>query len=473
MQTVPLNIAGPTGASISGQNNPQVTRNFFIQATPAGVSDYILLPTPGQLAFCAQAAAHRGSVEYLGQTYAVNGTSLISINSSGTATVRGVVPGSGRCIFAPIFDTSLEAYGLIISTEGRRYYYNQSTVALMSDVDLYAGNSVAVMNDVAIFDATNGDLVHSVYGDPTNVSSFFATANTNQDELVRVYVFGQLVYAMGDRTVELWAYNGATTEFIFTRQEQATITVGLGACYSVANDKDFVYFLGSDKMFYRLKSAFAEPISTPEITQAVERFATYDDAEGYCYQQDGQHFYHVTFPAADKSFLFNASNGTWTEVCSGLSAGRHNTGSLVNCYGKNYVFDADTGSCFELKSGLFADDGDTIRRERITAVLHGGVFGAPGKRIFYGMLELICEIGVGLATGQGVNPLVMMSYSDDGGKTWSAELDGEMGEMGDYHYTVRWHGLGSAYKRVFRFAITDPVFASFHSATVDVEAGTS
>lgn len=471
MRTVPLNITGPTGESRSGQNSPQRTRNFYIQATPGARSEFILLPTPGQVDFSTGSGVHRGSIDYLGQIYAVNGTSLISINSSGVATVRGTVPGSGRCIFGPIRDDNLNDIGLIIATNGNRYYYNQSTVSLMTDADLTTGNSVAVQNNVAVFDCEDDVLVHSTAGLPTTISAFFAEANTYVDEMQRVFSFGGFIYAWGTKSGEIWGYNGATTEFIFTRQENATILVGLGAIYSLTSDKDFMYLLGSDRVFYRVKSAYADPISTPEITQAIESFESIEDAEAFCYQQNGQFFYQVNFPSADRSFLYNCSNGTWTEVCSGVNGGVHNAASLVNAFGKNYVFDRDSGDCREFSSSTYLEDTNTVLRERITATIHGAPFGAPGKRLFYGALELIMEVGVGLVTGQGSDPLIMMAYSDDAGKTWTNAPDAQIGPLGGYHYKVRWFGLGSAYDRVFKFMVSDPVFVSLHSATIDIEAG--
>lgn len=467
---VALNIVGPTGPGRSTQNNPQRTVNMFVQQSPGGRSEFQLLPTPGLTSFATYSGADRGAIEFLGEIYQVSGTSLISLSSSGTRTVRGAVPGSGRCIFAIAWDDSINGYGLSIATDGSRYYYDQSTVSLISDVDLTTGNSVAAMNDILIFDNEDGVLTHSVFGEPTNVNAFYAETNTSPDGLQRSAVMNQIAYAMGQRNIELWAYNGATTEFIFTRQEQATINVGLAAIYSVAIDKDYMYFLGSDRQFYRLKSAYAEPVSSPDIVNATEGFDTYDDAIGNCYQQDGQYFYEVTFPTEDRSFLFNCSNGSWTEVSSGVSGGRHAITSIVNAFGKNYALGED-GNAYLLDKAAYSDAGSTIVRERITATVHSGLYGSPGKRIFFKELELICEVGVGLTTGQGVDPVVMMSYSDDGGKTWSAELWGQMGALGDYHYRVRWHQLGSAYNRVFKFRVSDPVFVCFHSANMEIEVG--
>jgi hypothetical protein len=57
---------------------------------------------------------------------------------------------------------------------------------------------------------------------------------------------------------------------VLLKQRDALIAA-LEQVIAISDRKDFVYFLGSDKQFYRLKSAFAEPISSPEIVDAWDR----------------------------------------------------------------------------------------------------------------------------------------------------------------------------------------------------------
>jgi len=55
-------------------------------------------------------------------------------------------------------------------------------------------------------------------------------------------------------------------------------------------------------------------------------------------------------------------------------------------------------------------------------------------------------------------PLVMLRFSNDGGKTWRPhELWRSIGKTGEYDTRIRWHRLGSARKRVFEVSVTDPV----------------
>jgi hypothetical protein len=88
-------------------------------------------------------------------------------------------------------------------------------------------------------------------------------------------------------------------------------------------------------------------------------------------------------------------------------------------------------------------------------------------------LEIVVERGVGLITGQGSNPQIMMQYSDDGGNSWSSERWADIGTQGDYSpmKPIIWEELGSFYERMFRFKVSDPVKVVLISANADVEVG--
>ena len=69
-------------------------------------------------------------------------------------------------------------------------------------------------------------------------------------------------------------------------------------------------------------------------------------------------------------------------------------------------------------------------------------------------------IELDVTTTQGVNPRVMLRWSDDGGHTWSNEHWSPMGKVGEYSKRVFWRRLGMTLKlrdRVYEISGTDPV----------------
>jgi hypothetical protein len=57
----------------------------------------------------------------------------------------------------------------------------------------------------------------------------------------------------------------------------------------------------------------------------------------------------------------------------------------------------------------------------------------------------------------GLDPQVSLSWSDDGGHTFTPERAISMGEIGQYHRRCIWRRLGQSRDRVFRVTCKDPV----------------
>lgn len=91
---------------------------------------------------------------------------------------------------------------------------------------------------------------------------------------------------------------------------------------------------------------------------------------------------------------------------------------------------------------------------------------------FFANFQLDCETGVGLPDNS--TPYVLVSWSDDGGHTWSQERFVSMGQVGHFRHRARIVGsLGRSRDRVWRVVQTDPVPFRIVQALVDVTKGTS
>ena len=72
-------------------------------------------------------------------------------------------------------------------------------------------------------------------------------------------------------------------------------------------------------------------------------------------------------------------------------------------------------------------------------------------------IYLDMEMGVGLNSGQGSNPLIMLEASQDNGHTFSTPRNLTIGKLGKYKNRVIARRFGTARDFVFRFRMTDPV----------------
>ena len=98
-------------------------------------------------------------------------------------------------------------------------------------------------------------------------------------------------------------------------------------------------------------------------------------------------------------------------------------------------------------------------------------FGVPGVPVEWNSLKLRCTVGEGLSTGQGSKPQVMLSYSDDDGRTWEQEYTLNLGELGDYHEMPMIHGLGQAWRRKFRIRVSDPINFNIFELRANIGVG--
>ena len=465
---VEVNITGASYTSRSLPLSAQVTRNFYpeIQQDQNTRSAIVLHSFPGLTSFgSATAGTDRGMYYHNSVVYRVTGTQLYEVSSNGTHTALGAIAGNARCIFAGI-NTNV-----VIATGGKAYQYDGSTVTEITDTDLEPPDSVAHLNSQVIYDGTGGRFSVSDVGDATSIDGLnYATAESDADNLLRVYAFNQLLFLFGERTTEQW-YNSGVGNPPFDRVEGSILPVGIAGIHSAANNDNYIYWLADDNRVYRTTGQGTEAKSTIAISHAYEGYSTVSDAIGNCFTMEGQNFYLLTFPAENKTWCYHEQADIWFEVSSGVSGGKYRGTSIVYAYRKHLVADATTGDLYYLDTESYDENGETVVRVRDTGVFHSGMIGTPGKRVEFNRFELIMEAGVGLLSGQGNDPVIMLQTSDDGGKTWSTEMWGTTGKLGEFLWKVEWSALGSAYSRILRVRTSDPVFYSIHSALVDVEIG--
>ena len=87
--------------------------------------------------------------------------------------------------------------------------------------------------------------------------------------------------------------------------------------------------------------------------------------------------------------------------------------------------------------------------------------------------QLDVQTGQGTPLGQGLDPQIVLQYSNDSGHTWSQELRVSAGVQGQYAWRAIWRRLGKSRKRTWRVVMTDPVRWHLLSAFVGMEKGTS
>jgi hypothetical protein len=457
-------IFGPTYTNRSLDIGAQVTRNFYPEVNAATQEPTALMPFPGLSLFCATGdGVNRGLGVHNDELYSVTGTTLYKVSSGGTATSLGTIPGSGRCV--------LESDGsnLVIATGTTKpYVYNGSTLTLTTDADLHTSSSVTYINQRVVYDGADGDIIFADLTDPTSVASENITkAESDPDGVDFVWAFKQQVFVAGKNTIQPYWNSGSGNppyEAILNSVQQ----LGVHAKYSIANDKEYTYFLASDLNIYQFEGLSVRPIGNPAICQEISKYSDSSDAIGMCFSFDSQDFYLLTFPTGDATWLYQVNTGIWTNLAYGTDGGQHLINAYKFIYNKHIVADRRNGNIYQLDFDTYTDNGDVIQRQRDTIAINSRNLGTgrPGADITMNWLRLIVEPGVSLVSGAAN---IIMQFSDDNGKSWSSEMWETLDQQGEYHHIVEWPQLGTFKSRMFRFRMSDPVKWVLIDAIADIE----
>jgi hypothetical protein len=466
-QTVPFRFIGGTYQSRSRTISVQNTVNMYLQVNEAGKDAVSMHSFPGQKSFATGPDGVDRNQHRMGEViYRVIDQTLYRVNTLGIHFSLGTVEGNERCIFAD------DGENLVI-VGGKVYVYNSSTgsFAENTNVNLVDVLSVTILNNQFIYTTANLSFV-SAPGLPTDVSGLNAIgAESSPDKLVRDYAFNQTLYRFGVRTTEPW-YNSGTGSPPIQRIIGQEFSVGLGAIHSLTHTDNALYWLGDDNAIYRASGGINQRISDDGISNSIEKMSQVSDAFGYSLTLQGMDFYVITFPAGNKTFMINEKLGSsgWTELSSGSTGDAYSGTSLLEVYGKNIV--AVRGNLFELALNEYTNDSDVMLRQRTGLAITRKNIPSPikGRRIKTSCIEFIMEQGIGLITGQGENPRMLLELSLDGGRSFAHSQWVELGRLGEHTLEVKADVIVSADEIIPRITISDPVPVSISGAFVDLKA---
>ena len=408
----------------------------------------------------------RGMTAFQNSLYKVTGSTLYKVDSAGGQVPVGTIGGTRRCTFAT------DGFNLVIVSDGLVYNYDGATVTEATDEDFEDPQYVAYLNNQAIYDGDGNRFAVSEPGDLTNIDGLsYASAESDGDPLVRPYVFDQLLYLFGTKTIEPW-WNSGTGDPPFDRVQGGIIQVGTIAGRSVANNDQFIYFLGDDLEVNRVISTQSQVVSTIPLVNEFQTYTHVDDAIGFCFSIQNQEFYFLNFPAEGKTWVFNEttydrglSDRAWFQMTSGLDEGPHIATSYIYFYGKHLI--ADGGDIHEWDFDTLTDNGEMIIRERTSTNNAAELLGPPlaGLPVTWNNIDFILST----KNPADIDAVLMYSFSDDGGYTFSNERYLPLARAGQYIWSVQTSQLGASVERVHKMRLSDEVGMTVQRAAADIE----
>lgn len=369
----------------------------------------------------------------------------------------------------------------------------------ITDPDFYGAVGVGFLDGYFVYNEPNSQRIWvTESNDGTSIDSLaFASAEGSPDNLVTLIVDHREVWLFGVNTVEVW-YNAGTPDFPLARIQGAFNEIGCLAAYSVAKLDNGLFWLGRDArgsgVVYRSKGYSGERVSTHAVEWQIQQYTTLEDAVAYTYQQDGHSFYVLNFPTANTTWVYDIATQVWHERAGWENNAftRHRGNCQMNYNHEIVIGDYATGFIFAYDPTVYTEAGTTQKWLRSWRALPTGENNL--RRTTQHSLQLDCETGVGLNSNDygllgttylltenrdniitenndyliaslslpepGINPQVMLRWSDDGGHTWSNEHWKSMGRIGQFGYRTIWRRLGMTLKirdRVYEVSGTEPV----------------
>lgn len=406
----------------------------------------------------------------------VRGDRIIAINKDGKyltqlAVTSGVAPSGGSEIMdSGVYQLAGQRYCVFTDSGLVLYYTDQGSLAWrrVSDADAVASTSLAIFGtDILV--TTQGSESFYLTPDLTTWDPLdFASAEALPDELVRIYRNGDTVLLFGEAGVEFWA-RVDSADFPYAPIKGANVDYGLVAKWSVAKVGGAVVYLAKNPAgqvsLVRLSGYQASKISSQDWDAIVNDYAETADAEAFAYTMGGHAFYQISFPTAGKTWLFDATTGAFSELQSD-NANRHRARLNAFAFGDHFVTDYANGKIYRMRHDIYSDNGTPIHMEFRTK--H---FFKDYQNVTVNALHLDIESGVGINTGQGSDPKIMMQYSTDNGRGWSNELWEGMGVGGDTLKRAEWRRLGIGRDFTFRVVISDPVKRVIAGMSIDATPG--
>lgn len=315
-----------------------------------------------------------------------------------------------------------------------------------------------------LYGLSTGQFFFSSLNDCKTVDSLdFATAEQYADKLTRIKANGSDVLFFSHTSIEPWRVT-SDVDLPFQLIGGSVSRKGLVAPDSVVESDNTLMFPTDDNMFCRMSGYVPTRISTHGIERFLEGDADRTTIQGLSYSFEGHSFANWTSTAYSVSY--DAANQYWHERQSyGLNYWRAR--NAVRAWGKTIVGDSLTGKLFYLDKDTYTEDSGTMVWGMDTPFIHG-VAGMGG---IVDALHIDVATGGGtvLATSQGYDPILMLSWSKDGGNTFIGNRQLKLGKSGEVK-RIRTRRLGKFEDKgiMFRLRVSDPVIRGIVAISANI-----
>lgn len=398
-------------------------------------------------------AGVRGMLDVNGVIYVVIGTAVKTVSGMTVTTLSGTIPGTDGVTLARNNKVTGDASTpdvVAVRESGGAYVLTSSTVTAYPDADLPAtANSVDFLGGYFLFSLPDGRIFASELNSTAINALSFATAESRADGLRRIVVQGNIAYAMGGSTIEPYQNVGTSP---FPLQRAATVLpTGLLTTMAVAGFEEAwnrsLYYVASDNTVRSLSGYQDTVVSTAD----VQRFIAASSAatlEMLVYIRDGRPY--VAISSSTGTWVLNVATGTWHER---ISAGQTRWRAQRSVYsGGAWVMGDVASGYFQTPSSTLTEAGAAIG-----GYIQSGQLKSFPSRVATKLFGDFTEAAM----------TIFVSWSHDGGKTWSTELERSIADAEKWPLAVSNLGLSTQHGIIVKFRWEGSADFSFSGAVAE------
>jgi hypothetical protein len=397
------------------------------------------------------------------RTYTANDVSGAE-SIDGTASAIMSENGVQLCIVAPDYSNQFNAW----------IYTVAGGLVQITDADFDGPVSCVTYNNGAfIFAKTSSNKwFKSALRDGFSYNAVdYTSAEADPDAIVRIYPLNGLMYVFGTKTVQPYQ-NLDTSGFPYEAITSAVLQKGCSAANSIIEVDGSLFFIGAGDnerpAIYATDGGKPLKVSTPAVDNLIFSggIALLQKAYAIRWSERGHTFVSFTVPSVC-TLVFDTVTARWHERKSidvNSDEVPWRAASVTDAYSVLFCGDNLSGNIGILSESTFYEYDIEMRRYFTPPALDN-----EGKPFSLHAVQLLAETGTVPITGQGSDPIVRLSLSYDGGRTYTPEIERSMGLIGAYYSPIVWPSLGRFYRSAcVRIDTSEPIKIVFVKLEVEI-----
>lgn len=436
----------------------------------AGPARAKIIRSPGISTFATVSdTTFRGmSPELSGNVYVAFDGNLYRFNSSGAVTSVGTtgMGGTSRTFFARNNKSPTPDFVLVNGNGAATF--TTSSISAFADADLPAPADVCYGLGFFFFPIGDGRIFSTDSEAVTVNSANFTTASSKPDALLRCCFWGDQLYVFGTRSIEVYGRPIQATAFPLTLI--TTIPYGIAGQLCLTGFEDGmdigIVFAAPNSQVFVLNGYTPTRISHPDVERDIAAVSDKSTIEMSSFVVGGHRCVKIT--ASTFTWVYDFVTQTWHERKSYLKEYWRGM-QAVFAFDKWLCGDTESGKIGEISESVYTEHGDPLIWQVESAPLLAFPNQVVSSRGDFHFVQ-----GTGIASGSDptqTDPAVMISYSNNGGVTWSMPVLRKLGRqaVADQRVTITRSGTAGRSGKRWRLAVSDPVYVSLFAGTQESE----